>query len=62
MLASSWSDLLSGLVPFVLLIAFWGFLMRRTKDSQIDREQPLIDKLEEIRVELERLRKSIEGR
>jgi hypothetical protein len=59
--ASSW-DVLSGLLPFILLFGFWTFLMRQYRTKQPPQEQQVLAKLEEIRVELERLRKSLDQR
>jgi hypothetical protein len=59
--SSSW-DVLTSLLPFVLLFGFWTFLMRQYRTKQPPQEQQVMDKLEEIRLELERLRKSLEER
>ena len=60
MLASSTRyAFLTGLLPFVLLFGFWIFLMRNVRTRTPTHYQPLVDKLEEIRAELERLRKSV---
>jgi hypothetical protein len=60
--ASSSYDWLTSLLPFVLLFGFWIFLMRNVRTRMPTQHQPLVDKLEEIRVELERLRKSVGDR
>jgi hypothetical protein len=63
MLAASTSyDFLTSLLPFVLLFGFWMFLMRNVRTRVPTQSQPLVDKLEEIRAELERLRKAVEER
>jgi len=63
MLAASTSyDFLTGLLPFVLLFGFWMFLMRNVRTRVPTQYQPLVDKLEEIRAELEKLRRSVEER
>ena len=61
MVASSTTDLISALVPFALLVLFWLFLTRRVKASQAA-QNPVVDKLEEIREELHRLRRAVEER
>jgi len=58
--ASSWSDLAWSLVPFVLLIVFWVSLRERIRKE--NPQQQVVEKLDEIREELVRLRKSIESR
>jgi hypothetical protein len=47
-------------VPFVLLFGFWLFLKNRV--SKDNPQQQVVEKLDEIREELVRLRKSIESR
>jgi preprotein translocase subunit YajC len=62
-LASDWSNLLTSLLPFAVLILFWIFLMnRRQSTAAADPQQQMLEKLDEIREELVRLRKSIESR
>ena len=61
MVASGY-DLLTSLLPFVLLFGFWIFLSRNVRGRMPTQNEPLLDKLEEIRGELERLRKSVEER
>lgn len=51
-------DLLFGVMPFVLLMGFWVFLRRNVEQSA----NPMLEKLEEIRQEMERLRRTIEQR
>jgi hypothetical protein len=60
--ASTSYDFLTSLLPFVLLFGFWMFLMRNVRTRVPTQYQPLVDKLEEIRAELERLRKAVEQR
>ena len=63
MLADSTSYVVfTSLLPFVVLFGFWIFLMRNVRTRMPTQYQPLVDKLEEIRVELERLRKSVGDR
>jgi preprotein translocase subunit YajC len=62
LLASDWSNILTSLVPFVLLFGFWLFLTRRQRSVATDPQQQTLQKLDEIREELVRLRKSIESR
>jgi uncharacterized membrane protein len=63
-LASDWSNLLTGLAPFVLLIVFWILLTNRQKRQRgvADPQQQTLEMLGEIREELVRLRKAIESR
>jgi hypothetical protein len=61
MVASGY-DILTSLLPFVLLFGFWIFLMKNVRGRLPTQYQPLVDKLEEIRAELERLRKAVEAR
>ena len=58
MIASTTSDLLQSLLPFVLLFGFWVFLMRTVRIGK--GQNPMLDKLEEIRAELERIRRAVE--
>ncbi len=51
-------DLLFALLPFLLLTGFWVFLRRNVEQAA----NPMLEKLEEIRQELERLRRTIEQR
>ena len=60
LLASTAGDVLTGLLPFVLLIGFWMFLIRRMPGNTP--QDQTVEKLEEIRQELERLRRAIESR
>ena len=63
MLAASGSyDFLTTFLPFVILIGFWLFVMRNARTRVPTQYQPLVDKLEEIRAELERLRRAVEER
>jgi hypothetical protein len=62
MLASSAGyELLTGLLPFLLLFGFFTFLQRRTQ-RQGSPQQQVLDKLEEIRVEVTRIRRAVEER
>jgi ATP-dependent Zn protease len=58
--ASTAGDLLTGLLPFVLLFGFWMFIMRRARGTTP--QDGVVEKLEEIRQELEQNRKAIESR
>jgi hypothetical protein len=49
-------DLVFALLPFVLLTAFFVFLKRKGEQAG----NPLVEKLEEIRQEIERLRRAID--
>jgi hypothetical protein len=51
-------DLLFALLPFVLLMGFWAFLRRKVEQGA----NPMLEKLEEIRQEMERLRRTMEQR
>ncbi|MFY9580153.1 MAG: hypothetical protein WAQ33_12610 [Gaiellaceae bacterium] len=51
---------LTSLLPFVLVFGVWMFAIRNVRTRVPAQQQPLVDKLEEIRAELERLRKSVE--
>ena len=63
MLAASGSFyFLTSFLPFVLLFGFWMLVTRNVRSRMPAQQQPLVDKLEEIRAELERLRKSVEER
>jgi hypothetical protein len=55
-------DVLTTLLPFVLLFGFWIYLTRNVRTRVPAQYQPLVDKLEEIRAELERLRRVVEER
>ena len=48
-LASTGWDALTALLPFVLLFAFWFFLMRRVRSGQVQSpaQQATLDKLDE---------------
>jgi hypothetical protein len=50
-------DIFFTVLPFVLLIVFWGVIARRGGAIQ----KPIEDKLEEIRLELEGIRRALEG-
>jgi hypothetical protein len=61
-IASGSYDFLFTFLPFVLLAAFWALVTRNARNRVPTPYQPLVDKLEEIRAELERLRKAVEER
>jgi hypothetical protein len=52
----------TSLLPFVVLFGFWAFMMRNVRTRIPTQYQPLVDKLEEIRAELERVRRAVEER
>ena len=54
-----WDELLLGVLPFLILIVFWIFLMRAGTRWRND---PLVEKLDEIRQELQGLRRALEQR
>ena len=58
---NAWS-LLGSLVPFVILFGFWMFVMRKLRNRPTPGQEQLVAKLEEIRAELERVRRAIESR
>ena len=62
-LASTGWDALTALLPFVLLFAFWFLLMRRVRSGQVQSpaQQATLDKLDEIKEELVRIRRSLES-
>jgi hypothetical protein len=61
MLASSDSFFfLTSLVPLVILFGFAHLMTRNARSRTQTQQQPFLDKLEEIRAELERLRKTME--
>jgi hypothetical protein len=49
-------DTLTALLPLLVLAAFWLFISRRVKSGT----NPMLDKLEELRQELERIRRAVE--
>ena len=49
-------DLVFALIPVLLLVGFFMFSKRKVEQAG----NPVVEKLEEIRLELERLRKSID--
>jgi hypothetical protein len=57
---SSSFAILTSLLPFLLLFGFWGYLTQhhRAKAGTPSEQQRVLDKLEEIRAELERLRRA----
>ncbi len=58
-LLGSTETVITDLLPFLILLGFWWFIMRQFRTSPTG--PSVTDKLEEIRAELERLRKAIEG-
>jgi hypothetical protein len=54
----SWDTIVADVLPILLLIGFWLVLMRRVGQSRYG--NPTADKLEEIRVELEGIRRALE--
>ena len=59
-LGTTLSNALTSLLPFVLLLGFWIFLMRKVGGDKIGNvNQPIVDKLEEIRRELEGIREAL---
>jgi hypothetical protein len=49
-------DLIFALIPFLLIVGFFMFSKRKAEQAG----NPVVEKLEEIRLEVERLRKSID--
>jgi len=60
--SSGWDNALTALLPFILLIVFWIFMTNRLRGEPPPGQDGLSEKLEEIRQELERIRKAIESR
>ena len=60
LIAADWGSALTALLPFVLLLVFWVFIRERIRKE--NPQQQTLEKLDEIREELIRLRKSIESR
>jgi ATP-dependent Zn protease len=50
---SPWWGLLAALLPFVILVAFWAFLMQRMRSGR-DVQEPVVAELRELRRALER--------
>ena len=59
-IGSTTSDWLASLVPFLILFAFWFFLMNRLRGKSAPGQEALLEKLDEIRDEIRRLRKTLE--
>jgi hypothetical protein len=58
---SSSYTILTSLLPFLLLLGFWMHLMRNSRGKQAampSEQQQILAKLEEIRAEVERLRRA----
>ena len=53
-------DLVTSLLPFVLLLGFWLFLMQRFR--VVGAANPMLAKLEEIRQELAQIREELRRR
>ena len=53
------SELVAALLPFVVLVGVW-FLVMRTGRSRMATSDPQLQKLEDIRTELERIRLVLE--
>jgi ATP-dependent Zn protease len=53
-------DVVTALLPFILLLGFWFFLMQRFRAG--GPENPMLAKLEEIRQELEQIREELRRR
>jgi hypothetical protein len=53
-------DIVTALLPFVLLVGFWFILMNRFRAG--GPENPMLAKLEEIRQELEQIREELRRR
>ncbi|TML41682.1 MAG: hypothetical protein E6G25_01675 [Actinobacteria bacterium] len=53
-------DLVTSLLPFVLLLGFWLFLMQRFRSGGT--ANPMLAKLEEIRQELAQIREELRRR
>jgi hypothetical protein len=62
MLAASESYVFLSLLPFLLLIGFTHLFTRNARSRMQSAYEPFVAKLEEIRAELERLRKTMERR
>jgi hypothetical protein len=54
------SGLLAAVLPFLLLMAFWLFLIKRVRGRPAAGQETLLEKLDEIRDEIRRLRKAFE--
>jgi hypothetical protein len=59
--ATGW-DVLWSLLPFIFLLGFWLYLSRNYRGATPPNQDALLEKLEEIREEIRRLRKAIEER
>jgi hypothetical protein len=59
-IASTTTDLVSSLVPFILLLAFWIILMKRVRGHPPPGQAAVLEKLDEIRDEIRRLRQAVE--
>jgi hypothetical protein len=52
------SDTLTTLLPVLVGVVFFGYVSWRLRSAQ--RSNPMLDKLEEVRQELERIRRAVE--
>jgi hypothetical protein len=59
--ATGWNVLWS-LLPFLFLLGFWLYLSRNSRGATPTNQDALLEKLDEIREEIRRLRKSLEER
>jgi hypothetical protein len=50
----------AALMPFVVLMAFWIILMKTVRGRGTPSQDAVIEKLDEIRDEIRRLRKAVE--
>jgi hypothetical protein len=58
--ASTIWGVVAALVPFVLLMAFWIILMKTVRGRGTPAQDAVIEKLDEIRDEIRRLREALE--
>jgi preprotein translocase subunit YajC len=58
---ASLADFLTALLPFLLLFGFWIFVMKRVQGRPTPGQEQLVQKLDEIREELRRLREAVQG-
>jgi hypothetical protein len=59
-LGSTLGDVLKSLLPFLLLFGFWIYLMRNVGSDKFgDVNKPTVEKLEEIRRELEGIKDAL---
>jgi hypothetical protein len=53
-------EFITAIAPFVLLIAFWFFIMRRVRSST-EAANPVVERLDQIHEELVRIRRTLES-